>query len=109
MRLDALAAGSEPQSQQLLQAMVQQSQAMLELARSSQQSRRAPDALDVLGGAEGEDGGSSFRASGARGAAAMELWSRQVEENPQAVSARIRANRRRNLTGRLRARGPQTP
>ena len=40
-----------------------------------------------------------MKLGGARGAAALELFRRQVHGNPQAISALVRRNRQLNMTG----------
>ncbi|CAK0813826.1 unnamed protein product, partial [Prorocentrum cordatum] len=84
---------------QLMALLARQASLMGALAQSG---GRQPDALSLLadgGRDEGLGESSGMRLGGARGAAALELFRRQVQSSPQAVSALVRRNRQLNMTG----------
>ena len=78
-----------------LQALAAQSQATTSLL--ARQGAAAGDPLQTLM-AGSEEAGGSAKLPGAKGAAAMELFRRQLESNPANFTSTVRANARRALT-----------
>ena len=73
----------------LADALLAQASATSELVQRHGRRGSGDAVLDALGGSEGGPDGPSGL-SGARGAAAMELWRRQVRDDPERVSLAIR-------------------
>ena len=64
----------------------------------AQGSAAAADPMSVLlGGGDDMGGGPGMKLPGAKGAAALEIWRRQLEANPASITATVRRNARRAL------------
>ncbi|CAK0881525.1 unnamed protein product [Prorocentrum cordatum] len=98
-QLQGAPAGSGGREEQLMALLSQKTSLLGALAQSS---GCQPDTLSFLADGGRDDGlgeNAGMRLGGARGAAALELFCRQVQGAPRAISAMARRNRQLNMTG----------